>query len=61
MVKWSEPAKADLRILFEYISRDSPHYAKKVTQEIVAKVDVLNERHAEDRQGRPRDRRRTRP
>ncbi len=43
MVRWSAPAKADLRSIFEYISRDSPHYARKVTQEIVAKVDVLND------------------
>ena len=43
MVIWSEPAKADLRHIFEYIAHDSHHYAKKVTQEIVDKTSVLNE------------------
>ncbi len=43
MVIWSEPAKADLRHIFEYIAHDSHHYAKKVTQEIVDKTGVLNE------------------
>ena len=40
---WSEPAKADLRHIFEYIAHDSHHYAKKVTQEIADKTAVLNE------------------
>lgn len=43
MVIWSEPAKADLRHIFEYIAHDSHHYAKKVVQEIVDKTVVLNE------------------
>lgn len=43
MVVWSEPAKADLQHIFEYITHDSRHYAKKVTQEIVDKTGVLNE------------------
>lgn len=41
MVIWSDPAKADLRHIFEYIAHDSHHYAKKVTQEIVAKTGVI--------------------
>ena len=43
MVIWSEPAKNDLRHIFEYIAHDSRHYAKKVTQEIVDKTAILNE------------------
>lgn len=43
MVVWSEPAKADLRHIFEYIAHDSHHYAKKVTQEIMDKTGVLHE------------------
>lgn len=43
MVIWSEPAKADLRHIFEYIAHDSHHYAKKVTQEIMDKTTVLHE------------------
>lgn len=43
MVIWSDPAKADLRSIHDVIAHDSTHYAKKVTQDIVAKSDVLNE------------------
>lgn len=43
MVIWSEPAKADLRALHDFIAHDSRHYAKKVTQDIAAKTDILNE------------------
>jgi plasmid stabilization system protein ParE len=43
VVIWSEPAKADLRHIFEYIAHDSRHYARKVTQEIVDKTGILNE------------------
>ncbi len=43
MVIWSEPAKVDLRSIHDFIARDSTHYAKKVTQDIVAKTDVLEE------------------
>jgi toxin ParE1/3/4 len=43
VVIWSEPAKVDLRHIFEYIAHDSHHYAKKVTQEIVDKAGVLND------------------
>lgn len=42
MVVWSVPARADLRNIFEYIARDSHQYAKQVTEELTAKVDVLN-------------------
>ncbi len=34
MVIWSEPAKADLRSIHDFIAHDSRHYAKKVTQDI---------------------------
>ncbi len=43
MVTWSDPAKADLRSIYDFIAHDSMHYARKVTQDIVAKTDVLNE------------------
>lgn len=42
MVIWSEPAKADLRSIHDYIAHDSRHYAKKVTQDIAQKTDILN-------------------
>ena len=43
MVIWSEPAKADLRSIHDFIAHDSRHYAKKVTQDIREKTDILNE------------------
>jgi len=41
-VIWSEPAKADLRSIHDFIAHDSRHYAKKVTQDIREKTDVLD-------------------
>lgn len=43
MVIWSEPAKADLRSIHDFIAHDSQHYAKKVTQDIRERADVLDE------------------
>ncbi|MCP4276568.1 MAG: type II toxin-antitoxin system RelE/ParE family toxin [Gammaproteobacteria bacterium] len=42
MVIWTEPAKADLRSIHDFIAHDSRHYAKKVTQDISAKTDILD-------------------
>ena len=36
MVRWSAPAKKDLRQIYDYIARDSKYYAKNVVQNIVA-------------------------
>ncbi|MCU7920631.1 MAG: type II toxin-antitoxin system RelE/ParE family toxin [Candidatus Thiodiazotropha sp. (ex Epidulcina cf. delphinae)] len=41
MVTWSQPAKADLRAIHDFIAHDSPHYAKKVVQDIREKTDIL--------------------
>jgi len=43
VVIWTDPAKADLHHIFEYITHDSHHYAKKVVQEIADKTGVLHE------------------
>jgi plasmid stabilization system protein ParE len=43
MVIWSEPAKADLRSIHDFIGHDSSHYAKKVTEDITAKTDILDD------------------
>lgn len=43
MVIWSEPAKADLRSIHDFIAHDSSHYAKKVTQDIREKADILDQ------------------
>lgn len=42
MVKWTKPAKLDLKQVYDYIARDSKFYAKKVSQEIVEKSEKLN-------------------
>lgn len=39
----ADQAKADLKAIHDYIARDSTHYAKKVTQELVEKTGVLAE------------------
>ncbi len=43
MVIWSEPAKTDLRSIHDFIAHDSRHYAKKVTQDIREKTDLLDQ------------------
>ena len=43
MAIWSEPAKADLRSIHDFIALNSPYYAKKVAQEIREKTDLLND------------------
>ncbi len=42
MVKWSKPAKLDLKQIHDYIARDSKFYAQKVSIEIVEKSEKLN-------------------
>lgn len=39
MVKWTAPAKRDLRDLHDYIAKDSKYYAQKVSQDIVNKSE----------------------
>ena len=41
MVIWSKPARDDLRFIHDFIARESRHYAKKVTQDIREKTEVL--------------------
>ena len=43
MVVWSLPAKNDLRQIYNTIAYDSKIYAQRVTQNIAAKPDVLDE------------------
>lgn len=43
MVIWTDPAKADLHHIYEFIAEDSRHYARKVTLEMVEKTDILDE------------------
>jgi toxin ParE1/3/4 len=41
MVRWSKPAKADLKQIHDYIAKDSGFYARKVAQTIVEKTEEL--------------------
>ncbi len=41
MVIWSEPAKEDLKKIFDFIALDSKYYAIKVSQEFVEKSEHL--------------------
>ncbi|UCE52704.1 MAG: type II toxin-antitoxin system RelE/ParE family toxin [Desulfobacterales bacterium] len=43
MVKWSVPARNDLKQIHDYIANDSRYYAQNVIQEIVAKTETLTE------------------
>ena len=43
MVKWSVPARNDLKQIHDYIAKDSKYYERKVIQEIVAKTETLIE------------------
>lgn len=42
MVIWTQPARADLKHIHDFIAEDSKYYAKKVAQEIREKTDILN-------------------
>lgn len=42
MVVWTLPAKNDLRQIYNSIAYDSKIYAKRVTQNIAAKLDILD-------------------
>jgi toxin ParE1/3/4 len=41
MVKWSRPARIDLKQIHDYIAKDSGYYAKRVVQSIVEKTEEL--------------------
>ncbi len=42
MVIWTTPARGDLKHIHDFIAEDSTYYAKKVTQDIREKTDILN-------------------
>jgi plasmid stabilization system protein ParE len=43
MVKWTLPARDDLRAIYEYIALDSKFYAKKIVREIVSISSTIPE------------------
>ena len=42
-ITWSEPALADLNAIHDYIARDSPHYAERFVQRLIAAADPLTD------------------
>jgi plasmid stabilization system protein ParE len=40
-VRWTLQAEDDLQAIYDFIGRDSPHYAQLVVEDIVAAVDRL--------------------
>ena len=43
VIEWSHRARADIRDLKAYIANDSPYYARRFTERIVASVEKLAE------------------
>ena len=41
MVKWTLPARDDLKALYEYIALDSKFYAKKIAREIISLSSII--------------------
>lgn len=43
MVRWSLPARKDLKQIYDYIAKDSKYYAKNVAQNLAEKTELLAE------------------
>lgn len=43
MVRWSEPAKIDLKLIHDFIYKDSKFYARKIAGEILDKSRQLDD------------------
>jgi plasmid stabilization system protein ParE len=43
VVEWSEPARVDLRALYEFIALDSPFYARTTIRTIVERAAGISE------------------
>ena len=43
MVKWTFPARDDLKALYEYIALDSKFYAKKIVREIISLSSTVSD------------------
>jgi toxin ParE1/3/4 len=41
IVRWTPQAEEDLQAIYDFITRDSPHYAQLAVEEILAAVDRL--------------------
>ena len=42
MVKWTFPAKMDLKKIYDYIAEDSKYYARRVAQDIVIGLGITS-------------------
>lgn len=43
MIEWPRRARTDIRDLKAYIAKDSPYYARRFTERIIASVEKLEE------------------
>ncbi|MEO8209090.1 MAG: type II toxin-antitoxin system RelE/ParE family toxin [bacterium] len=43
MVTWSEPAKDDLKSVFDYIKEDSVFYAERLVELALKKSEIIND------------------
>ncbi|MEN9461888.1 MAG: hypothetical protein RIS84_1908 [Pseudomonadota bacterium] len=41
VIFWPKPARKDLKHIYQYIAQDSIHYATRVMQDIMDKVEIL--------------------
>lgn len=54
-VRWTPQAADDLQAIYEFIERDSPHYAQMIVEDLLAAIDRLEQfpligRHVPERQ-----------
>ena len=40
-VRWTTQAADDLQAIYDFIERDSPHYAQAIVEDILASIDLL--------------------
>ena len=43
LVRWTPQAADDLQAIYDFIARDSPHYAQLTVEDILAVIDRLKE------------------
>jgi len=43
VIEWSHRARSDIRDLKAYIAKDSPYYARRFTERVIASVEKLEE------------------
>lgn len=41
LVRWTPQAAEDLQAIYDFIARDSPHYAQLTVEDILAAIDLL--------------------